>query len=109
MTNREYIGMKFAAFNLSEADYADVVASIDLNEEYRDTPEMGGAMITLLESCILAPRVKNVNENGFSITWDTDSVGKWYLWLCRRYGVKPNDDVLALLGMSAIIDISDQW
>lgn len=107
MTNREYISQRLAGFNVSEALLAD--SGIDLNAEYAPSEAMGKAIVSLLEELILAPSLKNVSESGFSVSWDTANVGKWYLYLCNKYGITPNDDVLTLLGISMIKDISDLW
>ena len=109
MTNREYIEKKLAAFNITDADYADMGGLVYLDDTFDGSPDFWKGFVGIIEGLILAPRVKSVNENGFSMSWDTDSLGKWYMWLCRKHSIKPDDDVLALLGLSAIIDISDQW
>lgn len=109
MTNREYIVQKFAAFGVNEAMLADMSLSVDLDAEYSGSVDLGKALISSLEELILMPYVSNVNENGFSVSWNRDSVAKWYQWLCRKYGVTPKADVLSELGLSTITDISDQW
>ena len=44
-----------------------------------------------------------------SISWEYGDLAKWYLWLCKRFGVTPDDDILALSGINTLIDISDKW
>lgn len=107
MTNKEYILQKLSSFNVTEATLLDT--GIDLDAQYVPSDEMGRALISLLEELILAPGLTNVSESGFSLSWDKDKVGNWYLWLCKKYGVTPNSDILPLLGVSSIIDISDRW
>jgi hypothetical protein len=58
---------------------------------------------------VLAPRLQSVNESGFSLSWDFATLGKYYLWLCRRYGVSADSDTLQLLGISTITDKTDIW
>lgn len=107
MTNREYISQRLAGFNVSEALLAD--SGIDPDSEYVPSETMDRAVVSLLEELILAPSIKSVSESGFSVSWDTERVGRWYLYLCNKYGIAPDDDVLPLLGISMIKDISDLW
>ena len=67
------------------------------------------AMISVIEELMLAPYMSNVNENGFSVSWDYSRIGQYYMWLCRKYGVAPDDEVVAALGLSTITDKSDIW
>ena len=107
MTNKEYIRQRLNSFEVSEAMFID--AGIDPDAEYEPSPELGKAFIKLLEELILMPTLKSVSENGFSLSWDREGVRSWYMLLCKRYGVTPEDEVLPLLGVSAITDISDIW
>lgn len=109
MTVQEYIASLLPGITIPEAFFID--AGLDLEDDY-DTSmysTIGNALISVMGGIILAPRVKNVNENGFSMSWDTDTLGRYYLWLCKRYGVTPDKEVAALIGTSSIIDISDTW
>lgn len=90
---------------------ADISTSVNLEEDYSSDNEqkVGKAMIGILEELVLAPYMSNVNENGFSVSWDYSKVGQYYMWLCRKYGVDPDNDVVAALGLSTITDKSDIW
>lgn len=109
MTVKEYISSTLQGITVPDAYLVDM--TVDLEAEY--TPamfsEVGAAMVSCLAGLILAPRVEAVNENGFSMRWDTSTLGKYYLWLCKRYGIVPDPEVVSLLGMNTIIDISDTW
>ena len=113
MTIREYISQKFSALGLTEAHYHDVVigANLSLDEQYTAENEnkVGKAMISLIEDLIFSPRQTSISENGFSMSWDFSGLGKWYLSLCRRYGVTPDNDVLAAAGVSVIVDRTANW
>lgn len=113
MTIRAYISDKLKAYDITEAQLIDLSISsgLDLNADVMEVnPNVVGVALThTLEECILAPRLSNVSESGFSMSWNYESVSKYYLWLCRKWGVTPNDEVLGLLGISTIIDCTDNW
>ena len=113
MTIREYVSQKLQAFNLTEAALTDFMMSLgmSLDDEYTFdiAPSVGKAMASSLEELVLAPRLSNINEGGFSMSWDFSDLGKYYVYLCKKWGVKVNDDVLTASGISAIIDKSNCW
>lgn len=110
MTIRQYIQQKMAAFGkLSDADLVDSGLALDSEYSEENAQEVGIALCSLIGERVLAPYVSNVSENGFSMSWNRDNLGKYYLWLCRKYGVTPNDDVLSMLGVSLIRDMSHIW
>lgn len=113
MTIREYVSQILQAFNVTEAVLTDMegLLQMSLDDEYMSdiAPSVGKALAQTLEGLILAPRLSNVNESGFSMSWDFTNLGSYYLYLCRRWGVKANEDVLAASGMSAITDKTDMW
>lgn len=92
---------------------ADFMASLgmSLDDEYtfNIAPDVGRAMVSVIEELILAPRLTNVSESGFSMSWDYADLGKYYLYLCNRWGTPINNDVLSVAGLSAITDLSDIW
>lgn len=109
MTVKEYIVSLLPGLTIPDAYYADM--GVDLEATY-DTSmflSIGQQVCSVLAGLILAPMVKQVNENGFSMTWNTDTLAKYYLWLCKRYGITPDPQVEALLGLNTITDISDIW
>lgn len=111
MKIREYISQKLRAWNITDAQLKDISSGIDLDEEYTsdNSQVVGKAMISVIEELMLAPYMSNVNENGFSVSWDYSRIGQYYMWLCRKYGVAPDDEVVAALGLSTITDKSDIW
>lgn len=111
MKIREYISQKLRALNITDAQLGDISSGIDIEEEYTSdyAQVVGKAMISVIEELMLAPRMSNVNENGFSVSWDYSSIGQYYMWLCRKYGVAPDNEVVAALGLSTITDKSDIW
>ncbi len=114
MTVREYISQKLAVFgNVSEVQLLDMSLNggFDLADEYNDgnVRSVGVAMVGCIEELVFAPKIKSVNENGFSMSWDFSNLGRYYLWICRKWGVKPNDDVLGMLDISMIVDCTNRW
>lgn len=113
MTIRAYISDKLKAYGVTEAQLIDLSITSGLNLESdvmnNDPAVVGVALTKTLEECILAPRLSSVSESGFSMSWNYESVGKYYLWLCRKWGIAPNDDVVGMLGISTIIDRTDNW
>ena len=107
MNIREYICSLFKGIDIPEAFLLDT--GLDLEQEYSKDLPIGQQIVDLAGGVINMVAVKSVSENGFSMSWDTDRLGKLYLWLCRKYGLKPDPDILSTLGISAIIDISDTW
>ena len=104
---REYIVSLFNGLTIPEAMLLDT--GLDLEQEYSSELSIGPQIVSLCEGVINMVTLKSVNENGFSMQWDTDRLGKFYLWLCKKYGITPNADTLGLIGLGAIIDISDTW
>lgn len=100
-------------FNLEEADYADFEMSSDLSLDDNYTIEnslaVNKALIGTIEYMLFSPRLKSINEGGFSLSWDYEGLGKFYLWLCRKYGVTPAEDAEAALGLSTITDRTNIW
>lgn len=113
MSIREYIATKFEAFRISEASMADLVieSGLDLDGDYDSDVQrtVGEAMCRMCEELVFAPRQTNISENGFSESWDYANLGKYYLWLCRKWGIAPNKDTIAALGVPTIIDRTSSW
>lgn len=108
MTVGEYLRQKLQAWNVTDAQILDT--GLDLESEYvsSDT-QVHNALLDTIEELALAPYLKNVNENGFSVSWDYQNMGRYYLWLCNKLGRTPDDNVVAALGISTITDKSDIW
>lgn len=113
MTIREYISDKLKAFGISEAQLVDMSLSSGLDLESnvveQDPTVVGVALTSTLEELILAPKMTNISESGFSVSWDFANMSQYYLWLCRKWGLTPKDDVLAALGLSVISDKTSKW
>lgn len=92
---------------------ADFMVSlgISLDDEYTFdiASQVGKALATTIEELVLSPRLSSVSESGFSMSWDFADLGKYYIYLCKKWGVPVNNDVLSAAGISAIIDQSHLW
>ncbi len=107
MTVGDYIKQKFQTFgNLSKADLFDIILNTGLEEKDEisadNIDEVSIAIAEFIPSLLLRP--KAINENGFSISWDFDSLKEYYAYLCRKYELEDQ-----LNETSAIKDISDIW
>ena len=113
MTIVQYLQQSLQAFGLSDAMLADITieADVDMDAEYTADVQakVGKAMCSSIEMLLFTPRMSNVSENGFSMSWDYANLGKYYLWLCRRWGVKPNEETVNALGLNTITDRSGIW
>lgn len=114
MTIAEYIGNKFSTLGLPEGCLTDYVLSnpdLDTTAEIT-TANLDAAMrgtIGVIADFVLAPKVESVSESGFSVSYDYGTLAKYYLSLCRKYGVTPDNNVLALAGVAVITDRSCMW
>lgn len=112
MTIREYIQSKLQAFPLTDGDYADIALEVgDVDEVYISSEHRNSvtrAIISLIEDIAFRPHFKQVNESGFSATWEYE-LGKYYILLCKKVGQTPNEDILQHLGVSRIkfMDLAD--
>ena len=113
MTIREYVSQKLQAFNVTEAFYADFVlaSGLSLDDEYTFdvAPIVGKALAQNIAEVILSPRLSNVNESGFSMSWDFSELGKYYLYLCKKWGLTPDEEAVSVAGLSVIIDKTSMW
>lgn len=113
MSIKEYILQELKAFGISEAQLLDMSLNggYELDAEYsKDTMrDVGISIAGFIEKMAFAPKIANVSESGFSMSWDYGEVGKYYLWLCSKWGIVPNEDVVGILGISMITDKTDCW
>lgn len=112
MTIKEYISQKLRAFEITEADFCDIALNgLDPEAEYDETnaKQTGVSIVGIIEELVLAPSRKQINENGFSMSWDYGNLSKYYLWLCRKWNVTPDNEVATLIGASMITDKTDMW
>lgn len=113
MTIGEYIRTTLSPYGVSEANIFDILIESKLEEtdDYSEENQaaVGRALCSGIESILFTPRLKSISESGFSETWDYANLGKFYLWLCRKWGVTPDKDVVAALDMNVITDRTGMW
>ena len=113
MTVQEYISDKLSRFGISEAVLADISidSGIALDDEYSfyNRERVGKALCHAVAELIFAPRTQSVSESGFSETVNYDNLGKFYMYLCRKWGVQPDDELVSLLGLNVITDRTNFW
>lgn len=116
-----YIAEKLQVFG-TVTDSTKVDIALAIQQAFREsgmvgsdaevTPETehiaGKALVYAIANGILAPHLSSISESGFSMSWDYTNLSKYYLYLCRRYGVTPNED-LASIGVKIIRDKTDMW
>jgi hypothetical protein len=107
MTNGEFIQKQLASFGINDADMA-LIEGVDLDGEL-DVSVAEKAMIPLIAVLAVKPYQKSVSENGFSVSWDMGRIGWWYRYLCSKYGVTPDVNVMEALGLSVIVDRTNRW
>lgn len=106
MTNGEFIQKRLVAFGVSDAELA--LADVELDDEL-DVSAAEQAMIPLLATLAMRPYQKSISENGFSVSWDMGNIGWWYRYLCSKYGVTPDANVMQAMGLSVITDRTSKW
>lgn len=113
MNVRGYIESELRPFGVTEAELVDIFASLDVSPD--DDYDAGNsetvrkALVEALPAFILKPRMGSVSESGFSVSWNYDNLVKYYLWLCHRLGMTPDEDIVTLAGLSTITDMTDLW
>jgi len=108
MTNREFIEQQLRAYGITESDL--LLADVDdLDEEVADVAIAEKGLIPLIAKLAVSPFLKNISENGFSVSWDVGKIGWWYRYLCSKYGVTPDANIEAALGLGVIIDRTKKW
>lgn len=112
MTVQEYISGELAPFFAGSSMNADMLLlPIDMSADYSTANEadVNKALISAIERLMFRPRLEQINENGFSASFSYADLGKYYRYLCAKYGIEPNADLLEASGISMIKDISDCW
>lgn len=86
-------------------------AVVNLDEKYStdNAHAVGVALCGFVGELLLAPRLHSVSEAGISWSWDYAKLSQWYYWLCRKFGVVPDEDLLAASDISTITNKTNTW
>ena len=113
MTIREYTLSKLSPFGMNaqlvEVELIENGLNPDCDYNSDVAKQVGQTMCRIIEGLMFAPRLESVNESGFSMSWDTSKLGQYYLWLCKKWSMTPNSDILGSLGISMVIDRTNCW
>lgn len=113
MSIREYISQKLQAFQLGEHAFIDFAFTNEMDVEAEYTADVQEkvniAIVGIIEDLVFAPRPTSISESGFSVSWNYDTLGRYYMWLCRKYGLTPKEEIAEMLGISMITDKTNIW
>ena len=113
MTISQYLNDALRPYGVTEGELTDIYlnAAFSPDDEYtaENSRAVGISLTEALPQLILRPRMSNVSENGFSVSWNYENLSKYYLWLCKRYGVTPDETISSMTGLSVIRDRSGMW
>lgn len=108
MTNGDFILSQLKAFGIDDSDLMIIADDVELDAELV-VKDAERAMIPLLAKAAMSPFQKSQSEHGISVTWEIGQLAWWYRFLCKKYGVKPDEEVLEALGLSYIKDATNKW
>lgn len=112
MNTLDYIRQRFSFIGTitdeGASDFA-VDFGLEMKEDIgeNEMKAIADAVDSFVDKSILHPA--SVNENGFSVSWSTDSTKAFVKMALRKYGISPNEDTSALAGLSVIKDVSELW
>ena len=112
MNTIDYIRQRFSYIGtITDAGASDF--ALDLGIEVKDEVSeedmkaITEAVYSFVDKNILHPT--SVNENGFSVSWSADAAKAFVKMALRKYGIEPDGDTSALVGLSVIKDASELW
>lgn len=112
MNTLDYIRQRFSFIGTitdeGASDFAlDFGISLNDNISEDDMKAVAEAVESFVDKSILHPT--SVNENGFSVSWGADAAKAFVKMALRKYGIEPDGDTSALVGLSVIKDASELW
>lgn len=111
MTVQEYIRRRFSGIgDITDAGISDFmldfdIADADLSDE--SMKQIAVSVDKFVKDGIIHPT--SVSESGFSMSWDADALKSYRMMMLKKYGITPDDETAALIGLSRIIDRTDIW
>ena len=112
MNTLDYIRQRFSFIGTITDEGASGFAldfGLELKEDIGEDEmkAIAGAVDSFAEKSLLRP--SSVNENGFSVSWSADAAKAFAKMALRKYGIEPNGETSALIGLSVIKDASELW
>ena len=112
MNTLDYIRQRFSFIgSITDEGASDFAVDFGLElKEYIGESEMkaiASAVDSFVDKSLLHPT--SVNENGFSMSWSTDATKANVKMALRKYGIEPNEETFAMMGLSVIKDASELW
>jgi hypothetical protein len=81
----------------------DPSSDVDISTKVK----ISGSVDKFMDKILTHPT--SVSENGFSKSWGADTLLNYAKYMFKMYGITPNDDTAALVGISIIKDASNIW
>ena len=112
MNTLDYIRQRFSFIGTITDEGASSFAldfGIELNDEVspEDMKSIASAVDGFAETNLLHP--SSVNDSGFSVSWNADAAKAFAKMALRKYGIEPNEETSAMMGLSVIKDASELW
>lgn len=112
MNTIDYIRQRFSYIgtitDVGASDFS-LDFGIEIKEDISDDEmkAIAEAVDSFVDKNILHPT--SVDENGFSVSWSADAAKAFVKMALRKYGIEPDGDTSALVGLSVIKDASELW
>lgn len=112
MNTLDYIRQRFSFIgSITDEGASDFAIDfgLELKEDIGESEmkAIASAVDSFVDKSILHPT--SVDENGFSVSWSTDAAKAFAKMALRKYGIEPNGETSALIGLSVIKDASELW
>ncbi len=112
MTVLDYIMRRFSCIGeMTDTGASDFALDFGFQANKEATSEDMKAIAlsidSFIEKHILHPT--SFVEGDLSKSWNTDSIKNYAMIMLKKYGITPNSETSALLGISRIIDRTDLW
>lgn len=112
MNTLDYIRQRFSFIGTITDEGATCFAldfGIPMNDELSedDMRTISSAVDGFVKNNLIRP--SSVNENGFSVSWSKDAAKAFAKIALRKYGIEPNEETSAMMGLSVIKDASELW
>lgn len=104
MTNKQYLTKALNGLNISEDDIDIILLKSSLDGEANVDVSACDKAIYNRISIVLKTMMQNVQEGGYSISWNIDAVKLYYNALCNELGLEN-----ILVGRPKIRNRSNVW